>query len=53
VSKAQLAVEKLEEIKRLWMELELTRPNTPEYRKLMEQIRVKSAEYRVLVDPPA
>lgn len=46
----RIAVEHLERIQKLWVELERTRPNTPEYQTLIKEIRVLSTEYQALVD---
>ena len=40
----------LQRIRQLWNELERTKPETAEYKALMEKIRVLSAEYRALID---
>jgi hypothetical protein len=44
--------DRLERIRQLWKQLELTKPNTGEYVELMNQIRVLSEEYRALIDAP-
>jgi hypothetical protein len=44
--------DRLDRIKALWKELELTKPDTSEYDALMKQIRVLSDEYRALIDAP-
>jgi hypothetical protein len=50
MNETDIAVEKLRRIQRLWEELGRTKLNTPEYKTLMERIRVLSAEYQLLVD---
>jgi len=50
MSKANVAVEKLERIQELWREIGRTRANAPEYETLLKKIRVLSAEYQELVD---
>jgi len=50
MSKANVAVEKLECIQELWREIGRTRAKTAEYDALLKQIRVLSAEYQQLVD---
>jgi hypothetical protein len=52
MSETDVAVEKLQRIQKLWVELGRTKFNTTEYRILMEKIRVLSAEYQALVDAP-
>ena len=42
---------KLQRIRELWIELERTKPNNPEYEKLMDKIRVLSSEYLALIEP--
>jgi len=44
--------DRLEHIKSLWKELELTKPDTSEYNALLNQIRALSEEYRALIDVP-
>jgi hypothetical protein len=44
--------EKLERIQELWRELAQLKPNTIEYERLIERIRVLSAEYMALIDVP-
>jgi hypothetical protein len=44
--------DRLERIKSLWKELELTKPDTSEYDALLNQIRALSDEYRALIDAP-
>jgi hypothetical protein len=43
---------KLEETRRAWLDLKHMKPNTPEHEQLMEKIRVLSAEYQALIEPP-
>ncbi len=50
MNETNAAVDKLQSIQKLWIELGRTRLNTPEYKKLIESIRVLSAEYQALVD---
>jgi hypothetical protein len=50
MSKANVAVEKLERIQELWREIGRTGANAPEYETLLKKIRVLSAEYQELVD---
>jgi hypothetical protein len=40
----------LQRIRQLWKELERTRPDTAEYKALMEKIRVRSAGYQALIE---
>jgi len=47
---ADLAVDKLQRIQQLWKELGPTRSDAAEYKTLLEQIRVLSAEYQALVE---
>jgi len=42
----------LKGIRRLWKELERTKPKTPEYEALMDKIRVLSVEYQGFIDAP-
>ncbi len=44
------AVDKLRSIEQLWIELQHTSENTPEYEALINKIRVLAVEYRALVD---
>jgi hypothetical protein len=44
------AINKLQRIQKLWVELGRTGLRTPEYETIMERIRVPSAEYQSLVD---
>jgi hypothetical protein len=44
--------ETLERIQQLWRELERLKPNTVEYERLIEKIRILSAEYVALIDVP-
>jgi hypothetical protein len=46
------AVHKLQLILQAWSELGHTNRNTPEYKTLMNKIRVLSVEYKALVDEP-
>jgi hypothetical protein len=46
------AIDKLQRIQKLWAELGITKLNSPEYQTIMNDIRVLSAEYQVLVDAP-
>ncbi|MGC1186273.1 MAG: hypothetical protein WA871_02670 [Candidatus Acidiferrales bacterium] len=46
------AVAKLERIQQLWIELERETPDGPQYKALVEQIRVLAAEYLALVNAP-
>lgn len=52
MAKTDPAVAKLRRIRRLWIQLERETPSGPQYKALAEQIRVLSAEYRVLVALP-
>jgi hypothetical protein len=47
---AKAAVDKRQYIQELWRELGRTKSSAPEYKKLVEKIRVLSAEYQALVD---
>jgi hypothetical protein len=49
VIETKASANKLERIRKIWEELARTRPGTPEYHAIMENIRTLSAEYRVLV----
>jgi hypothetical protein len=44
------AADTLQRIRQLWIELGRTTLNSPEYRKIIKEIRVLSAEYQALVD---
>jgi len=46
------AVAKLGRIQQLWLELGRAALYSPEYEKLIEEIRVASCEYEALVNPP-
>jgi hypothetical protein len=46
MDRAKSALEKLQRIQDLWIVLERTRPNTPEYEKLVKQIHALSSEYQ-------
>jgi hypothetical protein len=46
------SVAKLERIQQLWLELGRAALYSPEYEKLIEEIRVASREYVALVSPP-
>ena len=52
MNEANLAVQKLQRIQQLWIELGRTKLDTHEYSRLMKEIRVLSAEYQLLVDAP-
>jgi hypothetical protein len=45
-----VAVDKLQRIQQLWVELGRTKLNTPEYQSILEKIRALSAEYQAVVD---
>jgi hypothetical protein len=47
---ANEAIEKLTRIEHLWEQLRSTKPNTPEYKKLVNEIGVLSAEYQKLAE---
>lgn len=52
MNETNAAIEKLKHIQQLWVELGRTILNTPEYKTLMTKIRIESAEYQALIDPP-
>jgi hypothetical protein len=43
-------LDKLQRIQQLWVEVGRTKSDTPEYKTLMDKLRVLSAEYQALVD---
>jgi hypothetical protein len=47
---ANEAIEKLTHIEQLWEQLGSTKANTPEYKKLVNEIGVLSMEYQKLVE---
>jgi hypothetical protein len=47
---SNVAIEKLQRIQELWVELRRTKVDAPEYRQVIDKIRVLSDEYRALVD---
>jgi len=50
MNETDVAVDKLQSIQQLWIELGRTKLTTPEYKTPMERIRVLSSEYQALVD---
>jgi hypothetical protein len=52
MNKTDEAVAKLQSIQQLWIDLGRTQLNIPEYKKLMGQIRVLSAEYQAIANAP-
>jgi len=42
----------LQRITQLWKKLALTKPDTDEYAALMDEIRIRSEEYKALIDAP-
>ena len=44
--------DRLDRIKSLWKQLELTKRDTSDYDALMKQIRVLSDEYNALIEAP-
>jgi hypothetical protein len=48
----QRIYDRLDHIKSLWKKLELTKPETSEYKATMNQIRALSDEYQALIDAP-
>jgi hypothetical protein len=46
------AVEKLQRIQNLWLELAQTKPDSPEYATLTKKIHDLSADYHDVTDPP-
>ena len=53
MDKANPAIEKLERIKQLWIELGGTKSNSPDYGAVMKKIRTLSAEYQALAAEPS
>jgi hypothetical protein len=53
MDKVTPAIDKLERIKQLWIELGRQKSNSPEYGAIMKKIRVLSAEYQALANAPA
>jgi hypothetical protein len=49
---SNIAIDKLERIQQLWVELGRSRSHTSEYETNMNRIRVLSAEYQAIVDGP-
>jgi hypothetical protein len=47
---ASEAIEKLTRIEKLWEQLRSTRANTPEYKRLVNEIGVLSLEYQKLAE---
>jgi hypothetical protein len=50
MSESSVAIEKLEAIQKLWVELGRVRLKSQEYETLLEKIRVLSAEYQLLIE---
>jgi hypothetical protein len=50
MNETDAALTKLQSIQKLWLQLGRMTRESPEYEKLMAQIRVLSAEYQSLVD---
>jgi hypothetical protein len=46
------AIPRLRRIREMWKELQKTEENSPEYERLVEQIRVLATEYKALVNAP-
>jgi hypothetical protein len=49
-SEANDAAARLERITELWQRLQLTRPTTPKYDRLIEQIRAETDAFRKILD---
>jgi len=48
MNKVDTAVEKLQRIQELWLEIERTKADSPEYKVLVGKIRALSEEYQAL-----
>ena len=48
--KVDAVLAKLQQIQQLWTEVQRLKPNEPEYKVLVEKIRLLSAEYQALIE---